>query len=195
MVVGITGSIATGKSTVSEYLINNGYPVVDSDKIVKDLLNTKEVIKDVEKIFGNKIVQNGIIDRKQLGEQIFLDEKMRKQLNNIIHPKVIENIKLKIYEYEKQYKLIFVDIPLLFEENLEYLVDKIIVVYTSRQTQLERLINRDKISNEYATLKIKSQLDIELKKDKADYLITNELDLKSTYNQIDNILRRLINEI
>jgi dephospho-CoA kinase len=102
----------------------------------------------------------------------------------------------KIEEKAKQAEgLLFVDVPLLFEAKLEHLFAKIIVVYTSKETQLKRLMVRDRIDEEYALAKIAAQMDIEEKKKRADYLVNNEGDLENTYKQIENILRRIENEI
>ncbi|HEY8395723.1 MAG TPA: dephospho-CoA kinase, partial [Bacilli bacterium] len=113
-------------------------------------------------------------------------------LNSIIHPRVIARFEEAIRNTQG---LLFIDIPLLFETKLEYLCDKILVVYTSKETQLKRLMERDRIDEEYAQTKISAQMDIEEKKKRADYLVYNDGDLEATFEQIENILRRINNEI
>lgn len=196
MVIGITGSIATGKSTVSNYLINKGYRLIDSDKIVHKLLSKSSVLSEISLAFGKDLIVDGVLVRKLLAKIIFNDEEKRKLLNKIIHPKVIQEILDETKNYKgKKGNLIFVDIPLLYEEKLEYLVDKVIVVYVPKEVQLERLIERDNIDVMYAKKKINASMDIELKKEKADYLIDNSKDLAYLYNQIEEVLRRIENEI
>jgi len=192
MIVGITGSIAMGKSLITKYIHDQGYIVIDSDNLVNQEYENKIVINEIIDHFGLQIITNNKIDRKKLGKIIFGDEKERSFLNDIIHPRVIQKIK-ELTKDNSQ--LFFVDIPLLFEAKLEYLVDKIIVIYTTYKTQLDRLVNRDNISNEYAKQKISSQMDIEHKLEKADYVVNNEYCIKNTYLQIDEIIRRLTDEI
>lgn len=195
MIIGITGSISTGKSAVTNYLRSNGYTVIDSDEIVHNLLNKLEVIEKIANVFGSSIVRDGTLDRRMLGGIVFNNEEKRQTLNNIIHPLVI----VKILEETKDYKnnkenIIFVDIPLLYEARLEYLVDKTIVVYVPYSIQLSRLMNRDNINEDYANQKIKASMDIELKKEKANYIIDNSFDLANTYKQINEVLRRIKDE-
>lgn len=192
MIIGITGSIGTGKSVVTKYLANSGYPVLDSDLLAGEELENEEVIKEIVSYFGELVLSNGKIDRKKLGELIFRNNSDRETLNRIIHPRVIAKIEEKAKQAEG---LLFVDVPLLFEAKLEHLFAKIIVVYTSKETQLKRLMVRDRIDEEYALAKIAAQMDIEEKKKRADYLVNNEGDLENTYKQIENILRRIENEI
>lgn len=192
MIIGITGSIGTGKSTITKYLINKGYPVLDADKLAREELENKEVIKEIVAYFGESVLNNGKIDRQRLGEVIFRNKTDREVLNRIIHPRVIARIEKEAKQAEG---LLFVDVPLLFEAKLEYLFAKIIVVYTSKETQLKRLMVRDRINEEYAQAKIAAQMDIEEKKIRADYLVDNEGELENTYKQIENILRRIENEI
>lgn len=192
MIIGITGSIGTGKSTITKYLFNKGYPVLDADKLAREELENKEVIKEIVAYFGESVLNNGKIDRQRLGEVIFRNKTDREALNRIIHPRVIARIEKEAKQAEG---LLFVDVPLLFEAKLEYLFAKIIVVYTSKETQLKRLMARDRINEEYAQAKIAAQMDIEEKKIRADYLVDNEGELENTYKQIENILRRIENEI
>ncbi|MCK9470944.1 MAG: dephospho-CoA kinase [Bacilli bacterium] len=195
MVIGITGSIASGKSTVTRYLREQGYQIIDSDEIVHKLYEEDNVIKKIASSFSSEILENGKVDRKKLGQIIFNNKDKRLILNSIIHPLVIKKIKEKTSSYKgKLENIIFVDIPLLYEENLEHLVDKVIVIYLNQTKQIKRLMARDSIDEEYAIKKIKASMNLEVKKAKADYVIDNSFDLSNTYKETDEVLRRIKNE-
>ena len=195
MVIGITGSIASGKSTVTRYLREQGYQIIDSDEIVHKLYEEDNVIKKIASSFSSEILENGKVDRKKLGQIIFNNKDKRLILNSIIHPLVIKKIKEKTSSYKgKLENIIFVDIPLLYEENLEHLVDKVIVIYLNQTKQIKRLMARDSIDEEYAIKKIKASMNLEVKKAKADYVIDNSFDLSNTYKETDEVLRRIRNE-
>lgn len=192
MIIGITGTIGTGKSAVAKYLSERGYRVLNADAFAKEELEKEEVISEIVRAFGTLVLRNGKIDRRKLGELIFYNREKREILNGIVHPRVIACLKREI---EKAEGLLFIEIPLLFEAKLEHFCDKILVVHTSRQTQLERLKKRDGIDAGFAEAKIAAQMDIEEKKKRADYLVDNEGGLDATYEQIENILRRVNDEI
>jgi len=193
MVIAITGSISTGKSTVSKYIAKK-YPVIDADLLARDILKIdSSAYLQVVKEFGKDILlENREIDRKKLGTIIFSDKNRREALNSITHKEIRKEYQKKVEEYiQKGYKLIFYDIPLLFEVKLEKEFEKIIVVYIPEELQLERLMKRDSISKEIAIKKIQSQISIEDKKRGANYIIDNSKGLKNTYFQIDNLLKEL----
>lgn len=182
-VLGITGSIATGKSTVTNYLKEKGYLVVDSDKIAHDaLIIDQDCINKTKQRFNLTS-----IDRKALGRIIFNDKQAKKDLEDIIHPYVIKRIKDVILNNQDK-KYIFLDIPLLFESNLEYLCDKIIVVYLNEQEEIKRLMKRDSIDENYAKIIISNQMSIEEKKKRADIVLNNNQGLEQLYKQIDELL-------
>ena len=190
-VYGITGSIATGKSTVTNYLREKGYLVVDSDKLAYDALTIDEdCIDRVKKRFD---LHGDTIDRKALGRIVFNDPIAKKDLENIIHPYVINKIKETIHN-NQNLKIIFLDIPLLFESNLEYLCDKIIVVYLNYQEEVKRLMKRDNIDEKYAKIIINNQMNIEDKKRLADIVLDNNKSLENLYQQIDLMLEGNSNE-
>ncbi|MFA5542336.1 MAG: dephospho-CoA kinase [Bacilli bacterium] len=192
-VIGITGGIASGKSTVSNKLIEYGYKVLDCDIIAREVSSSKSVIDQIKEVFGEEYFEDGVLIRKKLGETIFTNSDLKKELEDIIHPLVIDRIKEEIRVFTED--ILFVDCPLLYEANLEYLFDKVIVVYISKDIQEFRLIQRDEISVEYAKAKIDSQLPILMKKNRADYIIDNSHSLEKTYEQIEKIVRRIKNEI
>lgn len=185
-VIGITGSIATGKSTVTNYLKSKGYLVVDSDKLAYDALTIDyNCIKLTKERFN---LGNGSIDRKALGQIIFNDKQAKFDLEGIIHPYVIHEIKKQI-ENNQDEKIIFLDIPLLFESKLEYLCDKIIVVYLNEQEEIKRLMKRDNIDETYAKTIISNQMSIEEKKIRADIVLDNSQGIEYLYDQIEKLLK------
>lgn len=191
-VIGLTGSIACGKSTVSQYLITHGYKVLDADCISKEALNPgTSCFFEVERLF--QCVENGVVNRQKLGQIVFHDVNKKQQLEDIIHPYVIEQMKKGIKECQDQ--LIFLDIPLLFEAHLEYLCDKIIVVYVDEETQMKRLMNRNHISKEDACHLMKQQISIEDKKNMGDYIIDNRLNHEDLYQDIERLLKVIRDEI
>ncbi len=188
-VFGITGSIATGKSTVTKYLIEKGYQVIDSDKLAYEALTKDDdCINKVKELF-KCLDDYGNIDRIALGKIIFKDKDAKKRLEDIIHPYVIKEIK-RFIEVNRYEDIIFLDIPLLYECKLEYLCDQIIVVYIDEAVQLKRLMNRDNIDEKYARMIMSNQMSIEEKKKKANIVIDNCKDLISLYQQIDKVLEK-----
>lgn len=191
-VYGITGSIACGKSTVTNYLLDHGYVVIDADQISRQALTTdQKCIDQVGQLFG--CVHQGIVDRKALGKIVFHDKKAKKQLEDIIHPYVIQKLKEAIEMHHNE-NFIFLDIPLLFESHLEYLCDKIIVVYVDEKTQQERLMKRDHIDAAYASTIMANQISIEIKKEKADFILDNRLKMEDLYQQIENMMKGIQDE-
>lgn len=191
MIIGITGSIASGKTVVTNYLLNNNYKVIDSDKISHEVLLINDVKQKLINNFSDIIIDNNNqIDRKQLGKIIFNNKEKKELLQSIVFPYIIKEINNQI-EINKNEKLIFLDAPLLIEYNLLYLVDKVIVVNINKNKQIERLMKRDNIDYEYANNKINSQLSLQEKLKHADFIIDNNLDINNTINQINNILKQL----
>jgi len=170
-VIGITGSIATGKSTVVGYLINQGYTVLDSDVFAREALTLDfDCIEKVKQIFD--CVIDNKIDRKKLGKIIFNDTKAKKKLEAIVHPYVLKKLQEGIKNNAEK-EIVFLDIPLLYECRLEYLCDTIVVVYCDKRAQLSRLIKRDNIEEQYAKTIINNQMPIEDKKEMADIVLDN----------------------
>lgn len=191
-IIGLTGSIATGKSQVSNYLKDKGIKVVDADLIARDVANYKSVKNKIKKVFGDDLYINDQLDRKKLAEIIFANKIHRQKLNGIMHPEIYKEINKKTRGKED---LVFVDIPLLFENEdvnkkygLEF--DEIWLVYVDRETQIKRLMDRDGISREYAEKKINSQISVEEKRKKADVIIDNSGTLEETFAQVEENLKK-----
>lgn len=190
-VYGITGSIATGKSTVTNYLKEKGYLVVDSDKLAYDALTIDDDCINKTKVRFN--LTGDTIDRKALGKIIFNDKQAKADLEAIVHPYVIKRIKEIISEHQND-DVIFLDIPLLYESHLEYLCDEVIVVYLNYQEEVKRLMKRDNIDEKYAKIIISNQMNIEDKKRLADIVLDNNKSLENLYQQIDLMLEGNSNE-
>ncbi len=182
----ITGGICTGKSTVCNILKQKGFLIIDADKIAHRVLN--ENIEEIEKNFGKQYIKNDEVDRKELGNLIFSNPLKKKLLESLLHPKIQYIIKSLEEQYKKEKKRYLIDIPLFYETN-NYKADKVIVVYAPEDIELKRLIKRDNISKEEAKQRIKSQIDIEKKKNLGDFVIDNSKDLKFLKKEIFKIIK------
>ncbi|WP_331774968.1 dephospho-CoA kinase [Sulfurospirillum sp. 1612] len=167
----ITGSIASGKSTVCKILKENGYLIVDADRIARNLINP-EVIGD---IFGSAYIKNGTVDRKALGALIFANPKEKEKLNAYIHPLIRQQIYHDVEKLEEKKAKYLVDIPLYFESG-HYDAEIVAVVFCPKSLQIKRLMARDGMCEDDALMRIESQIDIEEKKKRADFVIDNSLD-------------------
>lgn len=197
-IIGITGGIASGKSSFSNILLERGYNVIDADKISKSLLTKKgKAYDEVVAEFGSEILNpDKTINRKKLGNLIFSEKKSRDKLEEILHPYIFREIKRLIDEYSKTKSIIFVDIPLIYEKQdklLEYNIylDEIWLVYLDRESQIERLMKRDKINREEAIKKIDTQIPMEEKEKLADKIIYNTKDLENLKKTAENLLKEL----
>lgn len=190
MIIGITGSIACGKSTVSNYLKSKGYIVIDADKIGHEALDDDYVKEKLILAFGNEILEDNKINRQKLGELVFGNSSNLNVLNSIIHPEIRKKILEKI-DKNNDKELIFIDVALLFEAKFDDLVDKIIVVYVDENTQLTRLMKRNSISKKEALSRIVSQMSPIEKAKLGDYTVNNNLDVINTYEQVDKVLSEL----
>ena len=187
--IALTGGIATGKSTVASLFMLHGFLTIDADKIAHKLLNIHSA--EIAKMFGDEYVENGIVLRKNLGNLIFNNEKEKKKLENFIHPLIKEVIIKEARIFEEQKKPYLIDIPLFFESK-NYDIKKSIVVYTPKEVQIQRLVKRDKSTEEEAMSRINNQMDIEEKKLLADYIIDNSKDLKNLQNEVERVKKELV---
>ncbi|MDU5471586.1 MAG: dephospho-CoA kinase [Peptoniphilus harei] len=192
-IIGLTGSISTGKTQVSNYLRDRGEKVIDADLIAREVVDLGPVKEKIKEAFGDDIYKDDELDRKALGEIVFRDKEKRQVLNEIEHPEIYRII---LEEIKNSKGRVFVDIPLLFESqhlNEKYGLDfdEVWLVYVNRETQVKRLIKRDGISRGYALAKINSQMSVEDKKIMADVIIDNSGSLEETYKQVEENLKRL----
>ena len=190
MNIGITGSIACGKSTVSDYLIDKGYTIIDADKLGHVALTSDDVKRKLAEKFSDEILENNEISREKLGKLVFGNDDNLKILNSIIHPKIKELI-LKLQEEHKDENLVFLDIALLYEANFVDLVEKVVVVYVDEDVQLERLMMRNSLPKEEAIKRVESQMSPREKASLGDFVINNSYSKEDTFQQIDEILEKL----
>lgn len=193
--IGLTGSVATGKSTVSNLIQQAGIPLVDADIAARKVVEPgTEGLKEIVACFGEEILlADGTLDRAKLGEIIFKDKEKREKLNEITHPRV-KDYMLEARErfFRAGEELVFFDIPLLFESHLESLVDQIVVVWTTPETELKRLMERNNLTKEDALRRIESQMGIDEKARKADFVIDNNESLEKTQKQVYTFIERFV---
>ena len=185
MSLGLTGGIATGKSTAGKKLKELGAKVVDADKIAHKVIEPEgKAYQEVVDYFGERILTSaGEIDRKKLGEIVFADATERKKLEEITHPYIIKTIKDIIKKEENNYKIVL-EAPLLYEVGLEELVKEVWVISASVTNQIKRLQNRDGLNRREAIKRIDSQLPLAEKEKRADLVIYNNGTKDELYNKI-----------
>ncbi|KZV92877.1 CoaE-domain-containing protein [Exidia glandulosa HHB12029] len=194
LVVGLTGGIATGKSTVSTQLKGLGFPVVDADVLARKVVEPgTPALRRIVSTFGAGVLQSdGTLDRKALGEIIFRDEAKRRALNAIVHPAVRRAMLWEIVQaWLRGHRVCIVDVPLLVESNLWRLVGRVVVVYCSRDVQLQRLMKRDGSTEEQATHRLNSQMLIDDKVAYADDIVDNSGQPEETKVQVVRLARKL----
>lgn len=189
MVIGLTGGISSGKSVVLETFKNKNFYPIEADKVAKDLMNTT-LFNDIKKNFNKCIIDNKI-DYKLLGNIVFNDNNKRLLLNNLVHSEVKKELKNMITKIKKD---VIIEVPLLYEAHYEDLFDFIIVVYLPKELQIERLMKRNNLSYDEAIKRIDSQMDLEKKKELADYCLINDRDIEYIKSQALGLIGFLRNE-
>ncbi|WP_081413177.1 dephospho-CoA kinase [Aneurinibacillus terranovensis] len=195
MIIGLTGGIACGKSTVSRMLAEREARIIDADIIAREVVRPgEEAWSLIAEHFGQSILlPNQEIDRARLGKLVFSDEKARLILNGIVHPAVRKRMReLTAHAVAEGIPLIVLDIPLLYESGLEYMVEAVVVVYCTPEQQLKRLMKRNGLSREEALRRIASQIPVEEKKKRASYVIDNSGTLEETERQVNKLIQRLV---
>lgn len=187
--IALTGGIATGKSTVCNLLKLHGFLIIDADKIAHSLLDKNS--EKISSLFGKDYVEDGKVLRKRLGKIIFSNEKNKLKLEALLHPLIKDVIVKEAKIYEEENKPYIIDLPLFFEK-MNYPIKKSIVVYTPKNIQIQRLMKRDKISEEEALLKISNQWDIEKKKQLANFIIDNSKDLQHLQEEIQKVIEEIL---
>lgn len=191
----ITGSIATGKSLVSNYLIEQGYPLIDSDIMARLVVEKGSPgLSRLVDEFGSEILnKDGSLNRARLADHLFNDEKSKEKVNSILHPLIYSEIQKRIENYLAEgTPIIFVDIPLYYEAKSKIEFDEIWVVYTDPLTQVDRLMKRNNIGQAEAENLIANQISIEEKAEWADIVIDNSATTEKTYRKIDKELERIL---
>ncbi|MCD8476832.1 MAG: dephospho-CoA kinase [Sulfurospirillum sp.] len=182
----LTGSIGTGKSTVSKMLQEHGFELIDADTISKEILPLH--VKEVRALFGEGVIVNESIDRKALGAIIFNDKAEREKLNALMRPLIREEILKRSEVLEQKGKPYIIDIPLYYESE-GYDCKVVVVVYAPVEVQRKRLMQRENFTKEEAQKRIDAQISIEEKKILADFLINNSFDLKFLESEIEKFIQ------
>jgi dephospho-CoA kinase len=187
--IGITGGIASGKTTVVRHISGKGIPVVDADIVSREVLELYPRIMEYLKAkYGDLVFKDGLLDRKELGRIIFSSEKDRKAYTDVIMPFIRLEIEKRLDELEsKGYEAAILDAPLLFEEGFEKDMDCSILIYAEPSVQLQRLMKRNEITEEEARRMITSQMPVKKKLELADYVVDNSGDLERTKEEIDMV--------
>ncbi|MBC1423587.1 dephospho-CoA kinase [Listeria seeligeri] len=194
--IGLTGSVATGKSTVSKMIQKAGIPLVDADIAARKVVEPgTEGLAEIVAYFGKEILlADGSLNRPKLADIIFKNEEKRQKLNEITHPRVKDYMLAERKRFlAAGEKVVFFDIPLLFESHLESLVDQIVVVWVTPETELKRLMERNNLTKEAALARINSQMGIDEKAKKADFVINNNESLEKTEKQVSAFIDRFVN--
>lgn len=183
----LTGGIGCGKSTLANLLKLEGFNVIDADSIARKVLDEKS--EEVIAHFGSQIMQDSKINRAKLGEIIFNNPDKKELLESILHPQIHEIIMAKCEIFESKKKPYFMDIPLYFESKYKYPSRFVICVYASKEMQLERIMKRNNLSKADALKRIESQIDIETKRVRSDFVIENTSDLKTLQKNLETFLK------
>lgn len=193
-IVGITGLIASGKSTLSSYLKTFGYKIVDADTISRDITKKDKIgyEKVVEKFGKDILSSNGEIDRARLSDKVFNDKNALKKLNDTLHPLIFQEIDRQLDSYKVE-KTVFLDAPLLFETKLNEKCDEVILVVCDEEVQISRIQLRDNKDYDSAKKVIDSQIGKKFKIEHSNYIIDNNCDIEKFYLKADLIMRILTN--
>lgn len=204
-IIGLTGGIGSGKSTVTDYLISNGFHVLDADKISREIvLPGSEMVIQLSAVFGTDILhEDGSLNRKKLGEIVFSDSGKKKILDELMHTKILEMIHERIIQFREEIstsidpgniskkKVIFIDAPLLFETGLDKSVSEIWVIDVDDETRIKRIMERDGLNREEILKRMNTQMARSEKNSRADILLDNTGDLEVLYQQIDQLLQKI----
>lgn len=195
LTIGLTGGIATGKSTVSALVRQAGFPIVDADIVAREVVEPgTPTLEKIKLAFGPGIIDNGVLDRRKLGQIVFEDGAQLKKLNDIMQPAISSAMADKINFWRLQnVPILVLDVPLLFERDYDKnkSVDKIIVVTASEEVQLSRLENRDQLSNMEARNRVKAQLPMSQKIARADYVIDNNGRIEELQEQVTVLIKKI----
>jgi len=194
--LGVTGTIASGKSTVAEMLAAHGAYTIDFDQLSRLVVEPgQQAYKEIVGYFGRQVLQSDeTLDRQKLSNIVFGDLEKRKKLERFTHPQILLKFIAQVEEITKKDSdaIIQVVVPLMIEQNLQYLFHKLLVVYTPQEDLTKRLMKRNGISQAEALQKINTQISMDEKKGYADFIIDNGKDLESTQKQVDKLWEKLV---
>ena len=196
LILGITGNIASGKSSVAKELARRGAVVVDADQLAREVVESgTSTLKKMVKVFGTEILKNdGNLDRERLGQMVFADIKVRAMLNRIIHPEIAKKSieRLQELKHRKDIPLIIYEAPLLFEVGAENRVDKVLVVTIDPEKQLKRLMARDGLSEAGAQQRMTAQMQQQKKIAQADFVLDNSGTEAEMLKQLDDLWEQIV---
>jgi dephospho-CoA kinase len=190
-IIGLTGSLGTGKSTVAAMFARRGFKIIDADAITRELLEPgKKCVKKVAKIFPGVILNSNAINRSELAKIVFNHPRELQKLTDILFPEALKVVKSQLSRYKYE-SFVILDAPLLFESGWDHITDTTIVVKARRAQQIERAQKRLGISRNDAMRRLRNQMPLKEKCDMADIIIDNSRDLVQTRKQVDAIINRL----
>lgn len=190
MILGLTGNIASGKSTVARELERRGAVVVDADQLAREVVTPgSDALRQLVEVWGDEILQaDGQLDREMMGRKVFADSHARKQLNEIVHPAIARLSVQRLQQLRQEnHPLIIYEAPLLYEAGAQTRVDKVLVVTVTPEVQMQRLLARDGLDETQARQRMESQMPQEQKVALADYCIDNSCNWAQTLEQIDEL--------
>jgi dephospho-CoA kinase len=208
-VIGLTGGIGSGKTTVSDYLISLGYHVLDADKIAREIVEPgSDALIELVSVFGEGILlEDGSLNRKKLGKIVFSNPEKKALLDKLMHTRILQIIRDRILQFQEDVKespivvdslenpflkkVIFIDAPLLYETGLDKEVGKVWVVDVDDEARINRIMERDGLSRADVQDRIASQMTRAEKNKRADEILDNSGERKALYNQIDQLLKKL----
>ena len=191
LVIGLTGSLGTGKSTVAAMFAKHGAKIIDADAITRDLLAPgKKCVKKVAKIFPGVILNPSTINRSELAKIVFNNPRELQKLTDILYPEALKVVKSQISRYKHE-SFVILDVPLLFESGWDKITDTTIVVKAKRAQQIQRAQKRLGLTRSDVLRRLKNQMPLKQKCDMADMIIDNSHGLKETRKQVDEIIHRL----
>jgi len=195
LVVGLTGGIASGKSTVAQMFRDAGIPVICADELAHDAVKPgKPALEEIRRAFGPSVLDDaGQLDRAAMARQVFSDPEKRRLLESIIHPRVADEQRQRISELDSQgHTVVIADVPLLYESGWQSAFDLVVVVYAPRSVQEERLVVRDGLSADDARARLDAQMSIEEKRRRAYRVVDNTAGLDHTREQVMSIVSEVI---
>ena len=189
-IIGLTGGIGSGKSTVAKYIASKGIPVYIADDEAKKIMAQKVVIKEIQQLFKeNIILESGELDRKKIASIVFQHPELLKQLNGIVHPKVKQHFDSWLKK-NKTAPFVVKEVAILFETKGNEACDKVILITAPEDVKIERVMKRDNVSREEVLKRMKNQLSDVEKAKKSDFIVTN-VKIDDTFLKIDEILNFL----
>jgi dephospho-CoA kinase len=198
-VIGVTGGIGSGQSSVCQYFSRWGCKIIDVDKKAKQIIGRDQALKkELRKTFGNEIFfPNGELNRRLLASIAFQDEERTQMLNRLVHPRMVAEVieEMENARFSQKYPLIVIDAALIYEISIEQMFDAIIVVYTSLKNRIERIIQRDGLTREEIMARVRRQIALEEKRKWAEYVINNDGTLENLEKQARDVFDTITEDV